>query len=50
MWDSDDDDTSSMSSSSTLRSDRMSVAATEDVQVEKDSLLDKALDALYEKR
>ncbi|KAI4389870.1 hypothetical protein MLD38_002044 [Melastoma candidum] len=44
--DSDDDD--SVSSSSTTRSDRMSVTETEDVQ--KDKLLDHALDALFEKR
>ncbi|XP_048130695.1 interferon-related developmental regulator 2 isoform X1 [Rhodamnia argentea] len=49
MVDSDDDD-SSASSSSTTRSDRMSVSGNEEVQLEKDSLLDHALDALYEKR
>ncbi|KAL5777608.1 hypothetical protein ACOSP7_010534 [Xanthoceras sorbifolium] len=49
MLDSDDDN-SSVSSSSTMRSDFMSVSGTEEVQIEKDSLLDQALDALYEKR
>lgn len=49
MLDSDDDN-SSVSSSSTTRSDRMSVSANEEVQLDKDSLLDQALDALYEKR
>ncbi|KAI4339818.1 hypothetical protein MLD38_024718 [Melastoma candidum] len=44
--DSDDDD--SVSSSSTMRSDRMSLTDTEEVQ--KDKLLDQALDALFEKR
>ncbi|KAL4278603.1 hypothetical protein GQ457_03G040930 [Hibiscus cannabinus] len=45
-----DDDNCSVSSSSTMRSDRMSVAATEEVEFNKDSLLDEAVDALYEKR
>ncbi|KAF8025057.1 hypothetical protein BT93_F2033 [Corymbia citriodora subsp. variegata] len=49
MLDSDDDN-SSVSSTSTTRSDHMSVTANEEVQVDKDSLLDQALDALYEKR
>lgn len=49
MLDSDDDN-SSESSSSTARSDRMSLSGTEEVQVDKDSLLEQALDALYEKR
>ncbi|KAK6939713.1 Interferon-related developmental regulator, C-terminal [Dillenia turbinata] len=49
MLESEDDDTSS-SSSSTVRSDRMSVSGNEDVQHDKESLLDQALDALYEKR
>lgn len=40
-----DDDSSSSSSS-----DRMSEWGTEEVQVHKDSLLEQALDALYEKR
>ncbi|KAB2030286.1 hypothetical protein ES319_D05G220900v1 [Gossypium barbadense] len=49
MLDSDDDN-SSVSSSSTMRSDRMSVSASEEVEFNKDSLLDEAVDALYEKR
>lgn len=49
MLDSDDDN-SSVSSSSTARSDHMSVSANEEVQLDKDTLLDQALDALYEKR
>lgn len=49
MLDSDDDN-SSESSTSTVRSDRMSVAGNEEMQVDKDSLLDQAVDALYEKR
>nr|KJB58640.1 hypothetical protein B456_009G219300 [Gossypium raimondii]KJB58644.1 hypothetical protein B456_009G219300 [Gossypium raimondii] len=49
MLDSDDDN-SSVSSSSTTRSDRMSVSASEEVEFNKDSLLDEAVDALYEKR
>ncbi|XVE70189.1 hypothetical protein DITRI_Ditri10aG0052500 [Diplodiscus trichospermus] len=49
MLDSDDDN-SSVSSSSTMRSDRMSVSGTEEVEFNKDSLLDEAVDALYEKR
>lgn len=48
MFDSDDD--SSVTSSSTARSDLMSVSGTEDVQFDQDSLLDQALDALDEKR
>lgn len=51
MLDSDEfDDSSSVSSSSTSRSDRMSVMGNEEMQVDKDSLLDQALEALYEKR
>ncbi|KAF3446557.1 hypothetical protein FNV43_RR11737 [Rhamnella rubrinervis] len=50
MYDSGDDDNSSVSSSSTVRSDRMSVLGTEEMQIDKDSLLDQALDALFEKR
>ncbi|TKY74977.1 Interferon-related developmental regulator 1 [Spatholobus suberectus] len=42
--------TSSVSSSSTARSDLMSVSGAEDVQFVQDSLLDQALDALDEKR
>lgn len=49
MLDSDDDN-SSVSSSSDARSDHMSVSANEEVQLDKDRLLDEALDALYEKR
>lgn len=49
MMDSDDD-SSSVSSSSTVRSDLMSVSGTEEVHVDQDALLDKALDALDEKR
>ncbi|KAI4337053.1 hypothetical protein L6164_015510 [Bauhinia variegata] len=48
MFDSDDD--SSVSSSSTVRSDLMSVSETEEVQFDQDTLLDQALDALDEKR
>lgn len=50
MLETDDDDNSSVSSSSTTRSDRVSVLGTEEVELEKDSLLDQALDALFEKR
>ena len=46
----DSDDDSSVSSSSTMRSDRMSVVGIEDFHFDKDTLLDQALDALYEKR
>ncbi|KAK9270435.1 hypothetical protein L1049_026014 [Liquidambar formosana] len=46
----DSDDDSSVSSSSTLRSDLMSVSGTEEVPLDKDSLLDQALEALFEKR
>ncbi|KAF5456116.1 hypothetical protein F2P56_025627 [Juglans regia] len=49
MFESDDDN-SSVSSSSTTRSDRVPVLGTEEVQLDKDSLLEQALDALYEKR
>lgn len=48
MLDSDDD--SSVTSSSTARSDLMSVSGNEDVHFDQDSLLDQALDALDEKR
>ncbi|KAL2895041.1 Interferon-related developmental regulator 1 [Bienertia sinuspersici] len=44
----DSDDTDSVSSSSSVRSDQVSVGVGADV--EKDNLLDQALDALYEKR
>lgn len=50
VLDSDEDDNSSVSSTSTMRSDKMSVLGTEEVQITKDNLLDLALDALYEKR
>lgn len=46
----DSDDTDSVSSSSTVRSDLMSISGTDEVEVEKDTLLDQALEALYEKR
>ncbi|GMI78482.1 SALT-TOLERANCE 32 [Hibiscus trionum] len=49
MLDSDDD-SNSISSSSTMRSDRLSVSGPEEVELNKDSLLDEAVDALYEKR
>lgn len=49
MYESEDDN-SSVSSSSTTRSDRVSVLGTEDMPIDKDSLLDQALDALFEKR
>lgn len=49
MLDSDDDN-SSVSSTSTMRSDLISVSGNDEMQVEKDSLLDQALDALFEKR
>lgn len=48
LFDSDDD--SSVTSSSTARSDLMSVSGTEDVQFDQDTLLDQALDELDEKR
>ncbi|CAK9178961.1 unnamed protein product [Ilex paraguariensis] len=46
----DSDDTDSVSSSSTFRSDNVLVSGAEDVQLEKESILDQCLDALYEKR
>ena len=46
----DSDDDISVSSSSTTRSDRMSVVGIEDFQFDQDTILDQALDALYEKR
>ncbi|XP_028796072.1 interferon-related developmental regulator 1 [Neltuma alba] len=49
MMDSDDE-SSSVSSSSTVRSDRTSVLGNEEVHVDQDTVLDKALDALDEKR
>uniref|UniRef100_A0A7N0UAI8 Interferon-related developmental regulator 1 n=1 Tax=Kalanchoe fedtschenkoi TaxID=63787 RepID=A0A7N0UAI8_KALFE len=48
MLDSEDDE--SMSSTSTRSADLMSISANIDVEVERDHLLDQALDALYEKR
>lgn len=45
----DNDDTDSVSSSSTSRSE-MIVSGAEDVQVDKETLLDQCVDALYEKR
>ncbi|XP_021889645.1 uncharacterized protein LOC110808453 isoform X2 [Carica papaya] len=47
MLDSEDDN-SSVSSCTSMRSDN--VLATEEVQLDKDTLLDQAVDALYEKR
>ncbi|KAE8699212.1 activating signal cointegrator 1 complex subunit 2-like isoform X1 [Hibiscus syriacus] len=49
MLDSDDD-SSSVSSSSTMQSDQFSVSGTEELEFKKDSLLDEAVDTLYEKR
>ncbi|KAI8550076.1 hypothetical protein RHMOL_Rhmol06G0076000 [Rhododendron molle] len=46
----DTDDTDSVSSSSTVGTENMLVSGMEDVQLDKDSLLDQSLDALYEKR
>ncbi|XP_059634390.1 uncharacterized protein LOC132276797 [Cornus florida] len=48
MFDSEDDD--SISSSSTARSDLMLVSGAEEVQLDKETLLDQCIDALYEKR
>ncbi|KAA8537848.1 hypothetical protein F0562_027572 [Nyssa sinensis] len=48
MLDSDDDDSASTSSS--VRSDLMLVSGAEEVQLDKDSVLDQCVDALYEKR
>ncbi|XP_039008348.1 uncharacterized protein LOC120136361 [Hibiscus syriacus] len=48
MLDSDDD--SSSVSSSTMQSDQFSVSGTEELEFKKDSLLDEAVDTLYEKR
>ncbi|OWM80637.1 hypothetical protein CDL15_Pgr006667 [Punica granatum] len=50
MLDSISDDDSSVTSSSTSRSDKNSVLVNDEVEVEKDSFLDQALDALFEKR
>ncbi|KAE8683323.1 activating signal cointegrator 1 complex subunit 2-like isoform X1 [Hibiscus syriacus] len=49
MLDSDDD-SSSVSSSSTMQSDQFSVSGADELEFKKDSLLDEAVDALYEKR
>ncbi|XP_024970128.1 uncharacterized protein LOC112509416 [Cynara cardunculus var. scolymus] len=46
----DSDDTDSVSSSSTVRSDYVMGSAVEEVQLDKESVLDQSLDALYEKR
>lgn len=46
----DSDDTDSVSSSSTVRSDYVMGSATEELQLDKGSVLDQSLDALYEKR
>lgn len=47
----DSSDTESVSSTSTLRSDQMLVSGVEDLQLDKEtSVLDQALDDLYEKR
>ncbi|KAM7514413.1 hypothetical protein LguiA_003996 [Lonicera macranthoides] len=46
----DSDDTDSVSSTSTIRSDNMLVSATEEVHLDKDSVLDQCLDDLFEKR
>ncbi|XP_039039060.1 interferon-related developmental regulator 1-like [Hibiscus syriacus] len=49
MLDSDDDNCNVISSSS-VRSDQMSLSGTEEAVFYKDSLLDEAVDALFEKR
>ncbi|KAL4566276.1 hypothetical protein LXL04_030390 [Taraxacum kok-saghyz] len=46
----DSDDTDSVSSSSTIPSDQMLGNGGEEVQIDKESVLDQSLDALYEKR
>lgn len=47
----DSDDTDSMTSStSSMRLDNMTENGLDEVQVDKDALLDQCLDALYEKR
>lgn len=45
----DSDDTDSVSSSSTTRSDMM-LSGLEEVQFDKETVLDQCVDALYEKR
>lgn len=46
----DSDDTDSVSSSSTIRSDCVVGNGVQEVQLDKESVLDQSLDALYEKR
>ncbi|KAL4307878.1 hypothetical protein AHAS_Ahas16G0322300 [Arachis hypogaea] len=46
----DSDDEGSVSSSSSARTDKMSVTGNEEVHVDQETLLDQALDALDEKR
>lgn len=46
----DTDDSDSVSSSSTVRSDNMVVSGAEEVQLGSESLLDRCIDDLYEKR
>ncbi|KAL6983004.1 hypothetical protein U1Q18_016398 [Sarracenia purpurea var. burkii] len=46
----DTDDSDSVSSSSTIQSDYLVVSGAEEIQLDKDSLLDQCVDALYEKR
>lgn len=46
----DSDDTDSVSSSSTIPSDFVIPFAMEDVQLNKESVLDQSLDDLFEKR
>lgn len=46
----DSDDTDSVSSSSTVPSEHMFVSGVEEVHLDKESVLDQCLDALYEKR
>ncbi|KAI5655197.1 hypothetical protein M9H77_32384 [Catharanthus roseus] len=46
----DSDDTDSVSSSSTVRSDHVLVSGFEEVELDKETVLDQCVDALYEKR
>lgn len=46
----DSDDTDSVSSSSTVGTENMLVSGSEEVQLDKESLLDQCIDDLYEKR
>lgn len=46
----DSDDTDSVSSSSTMRSEQMLGTGGEELQTDKESVLDQSLDALFEKR